>query len=82
MTAIKTIKYKINEFASNHLSDGDEQLDFTKNIFDEYGADQLDEVELIMGFEEIFGIELPDQDYKTLNDFANEVLKATESLVT
>lgn len=35
-------------------------------IVDDLGADSLDTVELVMAFEEVFGIEIADEDVETL----------------
>lgn len=40
-----------------------------------YGADQLDMIEILMAIEEEFGIEMPDLDYATGDDF----IKAAEA---
>lgn len=36
------------------------------NFVDDLGADSLDTVELVMAFEEEFGIEIPDEDAETM----------------
>jgi len=46
------------------------------SFIDDLGADSLDTVELIMAFEEEFGIEIPDEDAEKLTT----VGKATEYL--
>ena len=61
-----------------------EQLDVTEDevtptasFVDDLGADSLDTVEMVMAFEEEFGIEIPDEDaekIKTVQD-ATEYIK-------
>lgn len=48
------------------------------SFVDDLGADSLDTVELVMAFEEEFGIEIPDEDAEKLTTFgkAVEYLKA------
>lgn len=41
----------------------------TDNIFEDLGADGLDEIEIIMSLEEQFNIEIPDYDFETVEDF-------------
>jgi acyl carrier protein len=47
------------------------QVDKTASFVDDLGADSLDIVELVMAFEEAFGMEVPDEDaekMKTVGD--------------
>ncbi|HDR00375.1 MAG TPA: acyl carrier protein [candidate division WOR-3 bacterium] len=43
-----------------------EKVTDTANFVDDLGADSLDIVELVMAFEEKFGIEIPDDDSQQL----------------
>ena len=43
-----------------------EKVTDTANFVDDLGADSLDIVELVMAFEEKFGIEIPDEDSQQL----------------
>ena len=43
------------------------------NFFDDLGADSLDTVELVMAFEEEFGIEIPDDAAETIQTFGDAV---------
>ena len=51
------------------------------SFIDDLGADSLDTVELVMAFEEEFGIEIPDEDaqkistVKTAVDYLSEKMK-------
>ena len=55
---------------SDSISDGD-------SFMDDLGADSLDTVELIMAFEEEFGIEIPDEDAENIRT-VGDVLKYLE----
>ena len=56
-----TIEEKIKQIIADEL--GVEESEVTPNaqFIDDLGADSLDTVELVMRFEEEFGIEIPDE---------------------
>ncbi len=45
----------------------------TSSFVDDLGADSLDTVELVMAFEEEFGIEIPDDAAETIQTFGDAV---------
>ena len=45
----------------------------TASFIDDLGADSLDQVELVMAFEEEFGIEIPDDAAETIQTFGDAV---------
>lgn len=62
---------KIREIVVEQLGVEPEQVVPTANFVDDLGADSLDNVELIMAFEEEFDVEIPDTDaekIKTVQD--------------
>ena len=62
---------KIQEIVVDQLGVDTEQVTPAANFVDDLGADSLDTVELIMAFEEEFGVEIPDTDaekIKTVQD--------------
>ena len=62
---------KIKEIVVEQLGVDADQVTPDANFVDDLGADSLDTVELIMAFEEEFGIEIPDTDaekIKTVQD--------------
>ena len=58
----KTIEQRVKEIIVNQLNVNEEQIKPEASFLDDLGADSLDTVELVMRFEEEFGIEIPDED--------------------
>jgi len=57
---------KIKEIIIDKLGIEDNKITMEAKFIDDLGADSLDTVELIMQFEEEFGIEIPDDDAESL----------------
>ena len=53
---------KINSIIVDKLGVDENKITPTAHFIEDLGADSLDTVELIMQFEEDFGIEIPDED--------------------
>ena len=51
---------KVQEIVVEHLGVEADKVVEAANFIDDLGADSLDTVELVMAFEEEFGIEIPD----------------------
>jgi acyl carrier protein len=51
---------KVKKIIIDHLSVEDAKVVSDANFINDLGADSLDQVELVMAFEEEFGIEIPD----------------------
>ncbi len=67
---------KVREIIVEQLGVEVEQIKLESNFIDDLGADSLDTVELIMSFEEEFGIEIPDTDaekIKTVKDVVDYI---------
>ncbi|TIT43725.1 MAG: acyl carrier protein [Mesorhizobium sp.] len=59
---MSTIAERVKKIIVDHLAvDADRVVD-QAGIIDDLGADSLDTVELVMTFEEEFGIEIPDDE--------------------
>ena len=56
------VEQKVREIIARELSVDIEQVTPEASFMDDLGADSLDTVELVMAFEEAFGIEIPDED--------------------
>ena len=53
---------KVKDVIMDKLGVEDSKIKMEASFVDDLGADSLDTVELIMEFEEEFGIEIPDED--------------------
>lgn len=51
---------RVRKIVVEHLGVEDDKVTDGANFIDDLGADSLDTVELVMAFEEEFGIEIPD----------------------
>jgi len=52
---------KVKKIVVEHLGVEESKVVPTASFIDDLGADSLDQVELVMAFEEEFGIEIPDE---------------------
>ena len=67
---------KVREIIVEQLGVEPDQIKPESNFVDDLGADSLDTVELIMSFEEEFGVEIPDTEaekIKTVQDVINYI---------
>ena len=60
------IENKIREIVVKHLGIDESKVIPESKFIDDLGADSLDTVELVMAFEEEFGIEIPDDAAETI----------------
>jgi len=51
---------KVKKIVVEHLGVDEDKVETGASFIDDLGADSLDTVELVMAFEEEFGIEIPD----------------------
>ena len=67
---------KLKGIVANRLDVEEDQVTEDKSFVEDLGADSLDIVELIMGIEDEFGIEIPDEDAEKLTS-VGEAMKYT-----
>ena len=53
---------KVNSIIAENLDVDEQEITADASFTEDLGADSLDIVELVMAFEEAFGIEIPDED--------------------
>ena len=69
---------RIKKIVVEHLDVEEEKIVPKASFIDDLGADSLDTVELVMAFEEEFGIEIPDDAAESIQTFGDAVSFITE----
>ena len=64
---------RVKKIVIEHLGVEDAQVKPEAKFIDDLGADSLDTVELVMAFEEEFGIEIPDDAAETIQTVGDAV---------
>jgi acyl carrier protein len=64
---------RVREIIVNELGVEPEKVTAEASFVEDLGADSLDTVELVMAFEEEFGIEIPDEDAENLQTVGDAV---------
>lgn len=64
---------KVKSIIVEQLGVDEEEVTMEASFTDDLGADSLDIVELVMAFEEEFGIEIPDDDAEKISTVNNAV---------
>jgi acyl carrier protein len=64
---------KVKEIIINELGVEPEKVTPEASFVEDLGADSLDTVELVMAFEEEFGIEIPDEDAEGLQTVGDAI---------
>ena len=69
----KTIEQRVKQIIVNQLNVNEEQITREASFLDDLGADSLDTVELIMAFEEEFGVEISDDEAEKIRKVRDAV---------
>jgi acyl carrier protein len=72
----------VKKVVVDQLDVNEDEVTPTASFVDDLGADSLDQVELIMAFEEEFDIEIPDEDAEkitTVGDAVNYIDEKTKA---
>lgn len=67
------IEAKVREIIINELGVEPEKVTPDASFVEDLGADSLDTVELVMAFEEEFGMEIPDEEAEQLQSVGDAV---------
>jgi acyl carrier protein len=59
---------RVKKIVVEHLGVDESKVTENASFIDDLGADSLDTVELVMAFEEEFGIEIPDEDAEKITN--------------
>ncbi|MEE9376212.1 MAG: acyl carrier protein [Rhizobiaceae bacterium] len=64
---------RVRKIVVEHLGVEEGKVVLNASFIDDLGADSLDTVELVMAFEEEFGVEIPDDAAETIQTVKNAV---------
>ncbi|HCS12863.1 MAG: acyl carrier protein [Zetaproteobacteria bacterium CG06_land_8_20_14_3_00_59_53] len=67
------IEAKVIKIVADQLNVDEGEISSDSSFVDDLGADSLDTVELVMAFEEEFGIEIPDEDAEKIQSVQNAI---------
>ena len=73
---------RVKKIVKEHLNADEDKITDNASFIEDLGADSLDTVELVMAFEEEFGIEIPDdaaESIVTVGDAVKYIDKANAS---
>ena len=70
---MSSIEERVKKIIVEQLGVKEEEVSAEAHFVDDLGADSLDTVELVMAFEEEFGIEIPDDAAETIQTFGDAV---------
>src|SRR6202043_1230500 len=68
-----SVEERVKQIIVEQLGVDEAEVTPTASFVDDLGADSLDTVELVMAFEEGFGIEIPDEDAEKIATVQNAV---------
>lgn len=67
------IEARVKEIIVNELGVEAEKVTIEASFVEDLGADSLDTVELVMAFEEEFGVDIPDEDAEKMSTVGEAV---------
>jgi acyl carrier protein len=70
---MSNIEEQVKKIVVEHLGIDESKVSNEAKFIDDLGADSLDTVELVMAFEEKFGIEIPDDAAETILTVKNAI---------
>ena len=71
--SMASIEERVRDLVVEQLGVSQEQVALQASFIDDLGADSLDTVELVMAFEEEFGIDIPDEDAEKMSVVADAI---------
>lgn len=69
----ESIERQVREIIINELGVEPEKVTDDASFVEDLGADSLDTVELVMAFEEEFGIDIPDEDAEKMRSVGDAI---------
>ena len=69
-----SVEEKVKSIIVDQLGVNEAEVTGSASFVDDLGADSLDTIELVMAFEEAFGIEIPDEDAEKIKTVQNAIV--------
>jgi len=69
----ESIEARVREIIINELGVEPEKVTDDASFVEDLGADSLDTVELVMAFEEEFGVDIPDEDAEKMRSVGDAI---------
>ncbi|OFX13332.1 MAG: acyl carrier protein [Armatimonadetes bacterium RBG_16_58_9] len=79
---MSTTLERVKKVAVDKLQRSEEEITENANIQDDLGADSLDIVELVMGLEDEFQVEIPDEDVERIKTVGEVVAYIDEKVAS
>lgn len=73
MANLENLEEKVINIVSEQLNVAKDEITLSSNYLDDLKADSLDLVELVMEFEDEFGITVPDEDYEKIRTVGDSI---------
>jgi acyl carrier protein len=68
-----SVEERVKQIIVEQLGVDEAEVTPTASFVDDLGADSLDTVELVMAFEEAFGLEIPDEDAEKITSVKDAI---------
>jgi acyl carrier protein len=68
-----SVEEKVKSIIVDQLGVNETEVTGSASFIDDLGADSLDIIELVMAFEEAFGVEIPDEDAEKIKTVADAI---------
>lgn len=68
-----SIEERVRDLVVEQLGVSEDQVSTDASFVDDLGADSLDTVELVMAFEEEFGLDIPDDDAEKMSTVSDAI---------
>ncbi|MEG1781778.1 MAG: acyl carrier protein [Oscillospiraceae bacterium] len=68
---------KLKKIISEQLEISEDKITIESNLIDDFDADSLDLVDIVMSIEDVFGVEVPEDDIENIK-FVGDVVKFIE----
>ncbi len=70
---MENVEQRVKKIVAEQLGVNEAEIKNESSFVDDLGADSLDTIELVMAFEEAFGIEIPDDDAEKIKTVKNAI---------